>query len=320
MFHKEIIIRLMNILKNKPVMKIYGTSVRIITFLNKYLYILSFISFIISTKTQLNENKYFKLIVSIIKYLLIINFILGTSILIYFVDVVTPFNITFSLYNDILKPYIEFLKNIWSNLNNLSIEDSYLSNIKESNNIKNQIKEGMKEGIKEGMKEALDEVLSDMQEAEETKIKSKLYKNIALCSSVIFLGYLFFVLPGSTENLLSYNWINQSLIESKVFVKDLILNFFSKPSNPGASGGLTPPSSLGSPSNSVLSLNLSTITPNTPTVSPKSLINVGTQTILDGQTVGKMVETTNILSDVLDKETDVLIKEGVNKIIKNITD
>jgi uncharacterized membrane protein YqhA len=316
MFHKEIIIRLMNILKNKPIMKIYGTSVRIITFLNKYLYILSFISFIISTKTQLNENKYFKLIVSIIRYLLIINFILGTSILIYFVDVVTPFNITLSLYNDILKPYIEFLKNMWSNLNNLSIEDSYLSNIKESNNIKNQIKEGMKEGIKEGMKEALDEVLSDMQEAEETKIKSKLYKNIAIFSSVMFLSYFFFVLPGSSispEELTQYNMFNQSLIDLKIIVKDLILNFFSKPSNPGTSGGLTPPSPT-------LSLNLSTITPNTPTVSPKSLINVGTQTILDGQTVGKMVETTNILSDVLDKESDVLIKEGVNKIIKNITD
>jgi hypothetical protein len=86
-----------------------------------------------------------------------------------------------------------------------------------------------------------------------------------------------------------------------------------------------------SPSSSIGSENISTITPNTPTVSPKSiidnttvspksLIEIGTQTIVDGKSIGKMVETINILEDVLNEENSSLIQNHVNDKIKNITD
>jgi hypothetical protein len=47
---------------------------------------------------------------------------------------------------------------------------------------------------------------------------------------------------------------------------------------------------------------------------------VGTQTTLDGISVSKMVETVNILEDVLDKENSSLIQNHVNDKIKKITD
>jgi hypothetical protein len=87
--------------------------------------------------------------------------------------------------------------------------------MKESNSIKSQVKLG----IKEGVKEALDEIIENIEQDVRNQAQSDLYKNIALCSSVLFFGYLFFILPGTTEDLVSYNWVNQSLIELKVSVK-----------------------------------------------------------------------------------------------------
>jgi len=43
-------------------------------------------------------------------------------------------------------------------------------------------------------------------------------------------------LPGSTEDLMSYNWANQSLIELKVYLKDYILG-----SNSAGGGVASPP-------------------------------------------------------------------------------
>lgn len=62
-----------------------------------------------------------------------------------------------------------------------------------------------------------------------------------------------------------------------------------------------------SPSTSIISDNLSTVTPNTPiastsNLSPTVLIDKSTQTIVDGKTIGKMIETVNILSDSILKE------------------
>jgi hypothetical protein len=52
----------MNILKNKPVMLMYKYSVKTFTFLNKYLYILSIISFLISLHSTLNQSKFYRII------------------------------------------------------------------------------------------------------------------------------------------------------------------------------------------------------------------------------------------------------------------
>ena len=49
-------------------------------------------------------------------------------------------------------------------------------------------------------------------------------------------------------------------------------------------------------------------------------VEASTQTTLNGISVSKFVETVNILSEVLDKETENMLLDSVNNSIKNITD
>jgi len=309
----------MNILKNKPVMLIYKYSVIIFKFLNKYLYIVSLFSLVLSLKRKLNDNKIYQIISQIIKVFIIINIILGTGMLIYFTDFRNPLNNTLLFYYDELKPYIEIIIKFKNDLLNLDIEESLISNIKESNTIKDQVKIGIKEGVRESLEEILNELNSDL----EVKTRNELYKNIALTGSILFFGYIIFILPGSTENILEYNWLNQGLIELKVSVKELISYFISKPSDPGNPGdsnkigtsNLISPQI--SPSHSVSSN--STITPTTHLSNPLTFgifqsnrtKEIGTQTTIDGIGVSRMVETVDILSDVLNYENSnlILIKE-----------
>lgn len=306
----------MNILKNKPVMLIYKYSVIVFKFLNKYFYIVSLFSFILSLNNKLNENKLYRVIIKIIKIFLIINIIIGTGMLIYFTDFRNPLNNTLLFYYDEIKPYIEMVIKFKNELLNLDIEESLISNIKESNTIKDQVKIG----IKEGVREALDEILNEFNAELESKTRNDLYKNLALTGSLILFGYIIFILPGSTDNLVEYNWFNQSLIELKVSVKEFISYLVSKPSDPGNDSNNIGTSNLISPqispSHSVSSN--STITPisNLSTTPFNSgLFNrtkeIGTQTTIDGIGVSRMVETVDILSDVLNYENSnlILIKE-----------
>lgn len=238
------------------------------------------------------------------------------------------------------KPYIELLKTFWNDLINFDnvIEDSYIKN--SGDKIKHQIKLG----IKEGVKEALDEVLNDISEAETKNQSDLLLKQIAIYSSLLFFGYLIFILPGSgitPEELVQYNWFNQSLIEIKVN----IINFFTNPSKPGPGNPDNPTNPLNLDINILKStvdvgtspisqspvspLTESTVTPNTPKSNLKggfsmffksTTVDNSTQTVLDGKTVGKMVEMTNVLDEVLPVEDSALIKDSVNKLIHNITD
>lgn len=173
----------MNILKNKPVMKLYKYSVVTFKFLNKYLYLVSIFSLLKSLKSRLNESKFYKSISWLIRIIFIINLILGTGLIIYFTDFVNPFNTTFSVYLDLLKPYIDTLIKFWNDLINFNIEESIISNVKETNTVKDQIKAG----IKEGVKEALDEILDERKEYLKSKAKTDLYKNIALMSIKLIL-------------------------------------------------------------------------------------------------------------------------------------
>lgn len=340
------------ILKNKNIIKIYKYLVITFKFLNKYLYLLSFLSLINTIYNKYRTNKFYKPIKLILKIILMLNLIVCTGIILYLTDFGTPINTTFSLYSDLLqpfsellKPYIDFLKNLWNDLINFSVEDSIVSQIKDSNDIQNQIKVGIKEGVKEALNEILTEVNlqseANVQPVQsETILESQpnyLLKDLALYSSLIFFGYFLFVLPGpsiSPEVLTEYNFINQSLIELKITVKDLIINYFS---NPGAPPAPTNPSVGDSPisptslntyfplieSNSVGSEGLSTVTPNTPIVRNipiSSAVSKGTQTTIDGILVSKNLETVDILSNVLDDSSSTMITDCVNKTIKNITD
>lgn len=276
------------ILKNKNLIKLFKFSVKLFKFMNKYLYILSIISILNRIYATVKENKFYKVISWTIKIFLYVNLIVGTGFILYFTDFSNPFNNTFSFYYDIFKPYFDFFKQFWNDLLNINIEDSFSSKVKESNNIKTQIKEG----IKQGVKEALDELLDEMNESNNNSTNESL-KQIALISSVLFFGYFLFYLPGSSitpEELTQFNWMNQSLIEFKITVKDFIVSLFSNPVNPGNPGNnnngvdlinspISPTNNEGqmnlyftnstssiSPSNSVMSEGVSTVTPNTPKV------------------------------------------------------
>lgn len=332
------------LLQNKTLIKIIKYLVNLFKFINKHLFILSIFSILNSIYAKFRENKFYKTINLSIKFIFIITLIVSTGFILYFTDFTNPINTTFSIYLDLINPYIDFIKTLWydlkilyHNLLNISVEDSIASTIKESTDIKNQLKDGIKEGVKEGFKEAVDELINEINM--ENKDKSDLLKQSALFTSLLFLGYFLFILPGSSispEALTEYNWFNQSLIEFKISVKDLILYYFSKPGNPGNSG--TPGNSVVvnspiSPAgldtyfpqklsviNSVSSDGISTVTPNTPKVTTNLITEVGTQTTLDGFTVSKMVETVDILKVSLNESETNLITESVNKSIKKITD
>lgn len=291
----------------------------IFTFLNKYLYLLTILSLLSNFYSTVKQNKLYKVLIKII---IIINLIVGTGFILYFTELGDP--LTLSFYQEILEFNIEILKNLWNEFLNYSIEDSIIKNIKSTDlDLKNEIKEGVKQGVKE----AFDEIISENSTPDNTN----LLKQFALASSLIFFSYFFFILPGPTispEDLTQYNWINQSLIEFKILVRDY---FFNKPRNPGGSGlnnNTSPNLPIHYPAISPInSEGLSTVTPNSPVASSSSLSpflkldnSVGVQTELNGITVSKSIETVTILADVLDENNATLIQEGVNKIITKITD
>ena len=218
--------------------------------------------------------------------------------------------IEFTLQSKIINIWID-LVNIWNDL--INMDDTVIkqvSNHKDMNlNIKNQ--------VKDGIKEAVGEILDDLlPQADNTN----LYKNIAFTSSLLFLGYFIFILPGSTINaveLANYNWFNQSLIEFKI---NLINFFIGGGSNPGNPGNLSSErvdaitTTLNSP---VLSSTSSELT-EVPML--KQYVEASTQTIYDGTTVSRCYEAVNLMADNLDDELTQQIKDGTHKIIKTITD
>jgi hypothetical protein len=75
------------------------------------------------------------------------------------------------------------------------------------------------------------------------------------------------------------------------------------------------------------SSSIPTITPNTPTIgnnplSPffKNTVDGSTQTVLDGVTVSKMVESVSVIKDSLNKSDSDAVIDLVNSRISKITD
>lgn len=181
-----------NILKNKSALRIYKIILSSFNFLNKYLYILSIISLLSSLRSYLNQSKFYKFISWLIRIMIILNLFFGVGLIVYFTDFVSPVNITLSYYLDYLKPYIDMIKRLYNDLIlKFNIEESIISNVKESKNIKDQIKGG----IKEGVKEALDEMMIELEDEIKSKAQTDIYKGLALFGSMLFFGYFFLILP-----------------------------------------------------------------------------------------------------------------------------
>ena len=82
------------------------------------------------------------------------------------------------------------------------------------------------------MREVIQEALNEMDEDNNTPY----FKYLALIGSGVLFIYFLFVLPGPSINpdlINDYHWINQSLIEFKITLKDAILSYLSNPDNPG---------------------------------------------------------------------------------------
>jgi hypothetical protein len=309
---------------------------RIFNKLNQYFYILPLISIL----TNIFNNKYLRSINKLIKIIIFINIVLGVSLIVLFTDLNTPINITYSIYSDIIEPYIELLKHLWDQLiNYLNIGESAgpVNNKIESvlQESISQIQIEVKEGIKSGIKEALDEVISDIQEAE-SKIQSEyLIKQIALISSLLFFGYFIFILPGSTispNELIQYNWVNQSLIELKINLINILFNpvvssVASSPINPTVEldsniirsmvdVGTSPISPISEGS----SVGISTITPNSPIQTLSEYVDASTQTELSGIEFSRFVKANQIVGESLPESTQININQFVNKVITKITD
>ena len=163
---------------------------------------------------------------------------------------------------DFLNQYIT--KNLWTKLIN---HFNNLSDTTDTTNIQNEIKVGIKQGVKEALNEILNEInlQNDVQPNVQSEVNvqpnSYFLKDLAFYISLLFFGYFFFVLPGpsiNTEVLTDYNWFNQALIEFKITVKDLIVNIFSKPGNPGAP---TAPGNIGVVDSPVTPTSLNTYFP-----------------------------------------------------------
>jgi hypothetical protein len=240
--------------------------------------------------------------------------------------------------------YVEIIRNLWNklityfnNLFNLETQDSLKNELK---SVLTESTSQIKDELKSGMSAAIEDALDKMRE-DDIQAIDNLFIRIGIVSGVVFLSYFIFVLPSDAAiDLTQYNWLNQSLINIKLSIIDLI----TKPSNPGnpGVGGLdlniptTPelnvikttvdavaPITQLSPCLSDGSIGMSTVTPNTPIPTIQTLsefVDESTQTILDGVGVGKMVETVTIIRRTFTEEESDVLLSGVNQAIKNITD
>jgi len=304
---------------------------RIFNKLNKYFYILPLISIL----TNIFNNKYLIKINKFIKIIIFINIILGVSLIVLFTDLITPLNITYSIYSDIIEPYIELLKHLWDQIKNyINISAGPVNPEIDLTNIQSEIKLGIKQGVKEAISEVLEEMRDELTESQGN---SELLKQIALISSGLFYFYFIFILPGSSispAELVQYNWFNHSLIELKINIINLLFN----PGNPGNPGspitlispieiidsnitrsmvevGVSPISPI-----SEGSVGLSTVTPNSPIQTISEYIEASTQTDLGGLEVSRSIGTVSTLISVFPEATSSSLTNAVNSAIKNITD
>lgn len=243
--------------------------------------------------------------------------------MLYFTDFATPLNNTYSLYYDLLEPYIEIIKSIWNKL------VTYFNNIFNTHSTTPEMDvdiNSLKNEVKVGMKEAIDEALDRAQAIADADAEAKrvLLKQIAFYSSALFFVYFIFVLPVnlSEVELNNFNFINQSLIE----VKTNIVNYLNslKPGNPG-----TGTSNNGiNPITPVISEGGSTVTPNTPVSIQESIshyfkstkVDASTQTNVNGINVSKMEATMIAISENFPAKTNESLVNTVNGVITKITD
>lgn len=313
---------------------------------NKYFYILPLISQslkMISSIGIFKDRKIFKNILLAIELLIIFQFLVGFSIILYITDFSTSINQLFNLYTETIDYIINIFNNFWFKINSYYdsiinyIKDYFANIIGNNEKIPSSIQSEIKIGVKDGIKDAIKEISQDYDYKSES-INERL-NQMLIVSGSLFLIYIFLFLPGNTETLNEFNSINQVLIQ----LKCTILDFFnSKPGNPGSPSMLNSPvysdyfrsglniSSQISPSVSTYnSSSNGTITQDVLTISQyldssvqtvNQYVDSTVQTEIQAITVSKMLEQTIILSKSLNPGEAEVLLNGVNEAIKTITD
>ena len=244
---------------------------RVYKILNKYIYLLPIIT-LLSNLSIFKDNKIVIIIRNLLKIFIFITVIITGFVLIYFTDFTTPITSTYSLYYDLLEPYIEIIKSLYNKIIN------YFNNIYQSTTTTDtggksidvldidSLKIEVKAGMKEAIEEAIDKLDADAKAEAEGVAKARLIKLISFYTGSALLFYFCFIIPSNVpaDVLTDFNLVNQSLIEVKTIIVNFIANF-NKPGNPSNPGNnpLSPTLSV----SSAITDNLSTITPNTPTIS-----------------------------------------------------
>lgn len=213
------------ILKNKRLIKLYRGFVILFKFLNKHLYLLSIITLIKRSRS----TALYKAISLIIKMVVLINLIISSGLFFSFLDLQTPLMNVYSFYDEIIKPFYDYLIEKFNDLigrfNELKDLDSKDSEPKIDNYYYNS-------------KGKFDDV--PMLETKSSKWTFSLKDYISFFAFA-FLLYFLFGVPGPSidPTLVSdYNFINKSLIGVKKLLVDVI-NYFIGGNGSSGSGGNT---------------------------------------------------------------------------------
>jgi hypothetical protein len=313
------------ILKNRNLIKVYKYSKELFKFLNKHLYILSILSFLRRSRNSF----YYKLISYTLKLVIFINLIITSGLFFTLTDFTTPFNIISSIYKDLLYPYLDMSKEIYTrlidNLNSSSITKK-INNSIELNDIKDSTSVSSHSKVTP---------VIEPQENIEFNIN---IKNILFYTGLGVLLYFIYYIPGPSiapEEIVKYNTLNQSFIQIKIIFKDLFNSFF----NPGDPKGKGP--NLGVLDTELTDLKASgsvdshspspfnTPGPSTPIninrdvakiVNPLLYLNKSIQTDLDSLAVGRRKAMVVIMDQALPTHVKQSLLNSTQLLIKNITD
>lgn len=208
------------IIKNRSLIKLFKYGKIIFKLLNRHLYVLSIFGFI----ARISKSKTFKVINWFTKIIIAINLIVASGLFISLTDFITPIDIIIDYYTSTLNPYFQLIKQkirlIYNSITNLDTDTIMRYD----------------SPIATPQVELPKLLLPKIDEIDE--LPSFNSKDLAYYASICFFAYFIIYLPGfgdsSAIDLAQYNYLNQGLIEIKMGLKELIINFLN-------SGGGNPP-------------------------------------------------------------------------------
>jgi hypothetical protein len=315
------------IIKNRNLIKIVKYGKIVFKFLNRHLYILSLISLIAKfrkSNTYLVLNWLIKIIVSI-------NLLFVSGLFFTFTDLYTPLTSIITFYETIFAPYIEIIKIktklIYNLINNTNDSiNNHLESVQTLNN---------KRMLISTVDQLID--LDDNNLLSDTDNSSFNARSLLIFASSCFLVYFLFYIPGfnpvSATDIAQYNWFNQGLIDVKITVRDIVINYLKDNNRgPGPGGADSSTNYPSYPSGSNIKLeDLRSSIPSpaespdftpvaTRTISLPGLIEVtNSESLINASDVALSNKTPSLLSSVVDPQSivGILLDKSIQTESKN---